>query len=343
MTVKELDELRQEVQTLREQVARLGQQLEQKPTDSAEPSSSTATPQAPTQNIPGRVRHRYRETISRTRAHPYYSLAILLVLAGLGFGADLLWNYMQSYESTTDAEISGNISPISAEVPGTVTRVLVQNGQWVRASQSLVELDPQPYRLAAEAARARFEAAKAEADIARGEGRTSNAPLLGGSAREIKGAAQVVKLAAVDSAEAALDGALLKLKNTTIAAPASGIIAERSVNIGERVAPSQRLMAEVQTVRLWITARFKETQLRRLHRGQLATIHVDALGRDYHGFLASIAPATTSQFSLLPAENTTGNYVKVVQRIAVRVEFKPAQDLSSLRPGMSVEPTVWVK
>lgn len=102
-------------------------------------------------------------------------------------------------------------------------------------------------------------------------------------------------------------------------------------------------MALVQSCDLWVKANLKETQLRRLRPGQPVSIHVDALGSDFAGYVKSIAPATASEFSLLPAENASGNFVKVVQRIPVRIEFKANQDRSRLRPGMSVEVKVWVK
>jgi membrane fusion protein (multidrug efflux system) len=150
--------------------------------------------------------------------------------------------------------------------------------------------------------------------------------------------------AAVQEAQAALDQALLNLSYTKITAPMSGVIGKRSVQPGERVQPGESLLAVVPLDDVWVTANFKETQLRRMRPGQSADIHVDAMGRTYKGYVNGLGAASGESFSLLPPENATGNYVKVVQRIPVRIAFVPGQnDDHRLTPGMSVEPTVWLK
>jgi membrane fusion protein (multidrug efflux system) len=102
-------------------------------------------------------------------------------------------------------------------------------------------------------------------------------------------------------------------------------------------------MACVPVNNLWVTANFKETQLRKMRPGQRVTIHVDAYNRDFEGYVESVAGASGARFSLLPPENATGNYVKVVQRLPVRIRFKEGEDKNhQLRPGMSVEPKVWL-
>jgi membrane fusion protein (multidrug efflux system) len=113
------------------------------------------------------------------------------------------------------------------------------------------------------------------------------------------------------------------------------------VNLGDRVTPGQELMALAETTELWVTANFRETQLEKMHPGQSAVIHVDALGLDLKGSLTSIGGATGSRLSVLPPENATGNFVKVVQRIPVRIRIEPGQPgIERLRQGMSVEPKV---
>jgi membrane fusion protein (multidrug efflux system) len=102
-------------------------------------------------------------------------------------------------------------------------------------------------------------------------------------------------------------------------------------------------MAVVPIYDLYVTANFKETQLKNMHPGQVATIHVDAYGRDYRAHVLNIAGATGERFSLLPPENASGNYVKVIQRVPVKIVFDPGQNTQALRPGMSVEPTVITK
>ena len=149
--------------------------------------------------------------------------------------------------------------------------------------------------------------------------------------------------AQVAAAQASVDQATLNLSYTRIVAPADGIIGKRTGELGQHVDPGQSLMALTQVNDLWVTANFKETQLARMHRGQRVVVHVDALGRDYGGRVESMPGATGALYSLLPPENATGNYVKVVERLPVRILFDPGQDLSRLRPGMSVEPTVWLR
>jgi len=152
--------------------------------------------------------------------------------------------------------------------------------------------------------------------------------------------------AQVQQAQAQLDEARLNLNYTKIVAPADGIITRKSVEIDQNVAAGQNLLTLVSLQDLWITANFKETQLKHMNAGQSVKIHIDSTGKNYSGRVTQIGGATGSVLSLFPPENATGNYVKVVQRIPVRIDFT---DLANedprheLRPGLSVEPTVRVK
>ncbi len=149
----------------------------------------------------------------------------------------------------------------------------------------------------------------------------------------------------VEQAKAALEQAELNLQYTTIKAPQKGTISRKSAEAGQVIQAGQPLMALVPLDTVWITANFKETQLSGMRPGQSATIKVDAYGgREFKGKIESIAAATGSRFSLLPPENATGNYVKVVQRVPVKIVLDAAQDPEHLlRPGMSVVPTVYTK
>ena len=152
---------------------------------------------------------------------------------------------------------------------------------------------------------------------------------------------QIANLKAV---EAQLEQAQLNLSYARIVAPVAGIVMKRFAQIGSRVATGQQLLTISEIGDLWVTANFKETQLLHMRSGQHATIHVDSLDRDFTGSVDTIGGATGSIASTLPAENATGNYVKVVQRIPVRIKLDPNQDgLDMLRPGMSVEPNVHVE
>ena len=143
---------------------------------------------------------------------------------------------------------------------------------------------------------------------------------------------------------AAVDQARLNLSYCTIVAPVSGIVEKKSVEVGSNVSPGQELMAVVPLDDIWITADFKETQLRQMKAGQRVTFSVDAYDREYNGRVTGIGGASGSRLSLLPPENATGNFVKVVQRLPVRIDIDPNQNSDHrLRPGMSVEPKVYVR
>ena len=153
-------------------------------------------------------------------------------------------------------------------------------------------------------------------------------------------------LAQVAQAQAQLDQAKLNLSYTKIVAPAAGIVTRKSVELDQNVAAGQNLLTLVSLEDLWITANFKETQLKHMSAGQPVEISVDATGKTYHGKVTQIGGATGSVLSLFPPENATGNYVKVVQRVPVRVDFTDLKNEDPnhlLRPGLSVEPKVRVK
>jgi len=311
-------------------------------------------------------------------------------LAAFGAIAPWAWNYLQSYESTDDAQIDGHIDPLSSRINGTVIRVHAEDDDRANAGELLVEIDPRDYEVAVAQARARLELALAQAASAKQDyaaalahvrendaanfkaqrdaqrfavlldqrvvaqneydqyiatARVDAAKL--DSGREAAGSALKTiagREADVDAARAALDQALLNLSYTKIYAPANGIVGKRSVELGSRIEPGQTLMFVTETDEIWVTANFKETQLARMHRGQRVTIHIDTFGRNYRGYVKNLPGASGDRFSLLPAENATGNYVKVVQRLPVRIVFAPGQDPDHrLHPGMSVEPTVWLR
>jgi membrane fusion protein (multidrug efflux system) len=151
--------------------------------------------------------------------------------------------------------------------------------------------------------------------------------------------------ARAQQAKAALDQTEMNLQYTVIKSPVAGIVSQKRVEPGQVIQPGQPLMALVPLENVWIVANFKETQLREMRPGQKATVTVDAYGgREYSGKVDSIAAATGARFSLLPPENATGNFVKVVQRVPVKIVLDPGQDPEHLlRPGMSVAPTVYTK
>jgi membrane fusion protein (multidrug efflux system) len=148
--------------------------------------------------------------------------------------------------------------------------------------------------------------------------------------------------ARVMQARAVVKQAELNLEYTTVKAPVKGTISKKTVEVGQQIQPGQALMALIPLERVWITANFKETQVENIRPGQRVTIRADAYGgKTFDGKVESLAAATGARFSLLPPDNSTGNYVKVVQRIPVRISLDAGQDPEHLlRPGMSVVPTV---
>jgi membrane fusion protein (multidrug efflux system) len=153
-----------------------------------------------------------------------------------------------------------------------------------------------------------------------------------------------MRIASVQAAKAQADQAALNLQYTKIVAPEDGIVGDKTVELSTQVAPAQELMAITQINDIWVTANFKETQVRRMQRGESVTVHVDALSQNFDGYVEALPGASGAVYSLLPPENATGNYVKVVQRLPVRIRIKAGQPgMERLAPGMSVEPKVWLQ
>jgi membrane fusion protein, multidrug efflux system len=196
------------------------------------------------------------------------------------------------------------------------------------------------------AAQAAIDVAEQRARQARGTAAQAQAQLqasqTGPEQLRVTRAHADVANARVQQAAAALAQAELNLQRTSITAPSAGVISRKSVEVGQVIQPGQPLFALVSQGDVWVTANFKETQLRHVQPGQRVTVDVDGLGRELNGHVDSIGAATGAKFSLLPPENATGNYVKVVQRIPVKIVFEPGQDPEHrLRPGMSVMPTIY--
>ena len=206
-----------------------------------------------------------------------------------------------------------------------------------KASAALVDAR----RAAAEANARNVDAARAKQRQA--ETRAAEARRNRPAQIQVQAATVKARQATTAREETMLDQAMLNLSYTKILAPVDGVIGKKNAEPGQQVSPGQQLMADVPLSDLWVTANFKETQLKKMRPGQRVTIHIDAYNRDYEGVVESVAGASGARFSLLPPENATGNYVKVVQRVPVRIGIKPGEDKDHLlRPGMSVEPKVWL-
>ena len=377
-----------------------------------------------------------------------------VVALSLGGGGFAYYQHARHYEDTDDAAIDGEITNVSARVPGTLTAIHVSDNQVVKAGDVMAELDPTDYEVAVAQARAVLAQAEAvfqaenpsvsmtetinqtslssaEADVSSAESgltaadrdikqltaqldlaqanarnavvekqraeklgasgsisqaeidrlstsadaATANvaavsAALAGAQARlsmaqsritsarsravelrtnaplqlDVRRANVGARQAAIALARAQLRQAELNLGYVKIAAPVGGIVGRKAMSLGDRVQPGQQLAAISRVDDLWVTANFRETQIRDMRPGQPVSVKVDALGLELRGSVESIGGATGSKYSLFPPENAAGNYVKVVQRIPVRIRLDPNQPgQDRLRPGMSVEPEVKVR
>jgi membrane fusion protein (multidrug efflux system) len=220
------------------------------------------------------------------------------------------------------------------------------------------EISQQQYDQAVATARASaaaVDAARASASAARQQVNQAQAKLAQAEAnlRAARTAPQQIAMtrsrfqsaqATAERYKSELEQAELNLQYALIVAPVSGLVTNRTVEVGQNVQVGQELMKVINLDDIWVTANFKETQLRNMRVGQPVTIHVDSNAKDYKAHLQSIAGASGAISSLLPPENATGNYVKVVQRIPVKITFDAGETKEHiLRPGMSVEPKVWTR
>jgi membrane fusion protein (multidrug efflux system) len=386
------------------------------------------------------------------RSNARKNILIVAIVLVVLVGGLFLWRYLGTYESTDDAQVDAHLYPVSARISGYVTKVNVDDNQYVQKGAVLVEIDPKDYEVAVEAAKANLASAEATAQsmnidvpitsantssqlkftasgvenagagIANAENRVAaaHAQLDAAEANDVKAqddlrrykalldkqevAAQVydqalaaarastasvaaardneaaaqqavqqarsqlgeseasrqsaetgpqqvtsvrararAAVADVQQKRAALEQAELNLQYTQITAPISGEV-NKTVVVGLNVQPGQQLLTIIPLDEIWITANFKETQLRQMKIGQRADIHVDSSGRTFKGRVESVAGATGPLFSLLPPENATGNYVKIVQRIPVKIVLDPGENQDhQLRPGMNVVPDVYVR
>jgi membrane fusion protein, multidrug efflux system len=295
------------------------------------------------------------------------------------FGARKWW-FARSHVSTDNAQVDGHIIPVLPKVGGYVAAVRISENQPVKAGDTLVVLDDRDFRARlaqteadlaallatvssrtrvgqadAAVAQAQANALKATADLARieplaAQNVVSQQSLDAARAMASAAAAQLASAQAalvgadarVAAARATRDQAALQLSYTRIIAPSAGVVSKKAVELGQLVQPGQPLMTVVPLDDVWVTANLKETETADVTPGDSAEITVDAYdGVTFRGHVESLAPATGAKFSLLPPDNATGNFTKVVQRIPVRIRLDSAADPAHpLRPGMSVVATI---
>ena len=240
------------------------------------------------------------------------------------------------HETTDNAYVTGHIHYIAPQVTGVVKTVAVENNTRVKAGDLLVQIDPEPFDALLADAQAKFE--RAQGDYLREVSLEKTRVVSDQDYAHTKND--------YESAAAQLRAAQLNRKYTTIVSPVDGVVGGRSVEVGNTVMPMINTLAVVEG-NPWVEANFKETQVGHIRVGQSATLKIDAIdGKTFTGKVVSIAPASGRQFALLPADNATGNFTKIVQRLPVRIEF----DKDSVKgyedrivPGLSVIASVRVK
>jgi len=434
----------QEVEQLREEVRSLKKQKEPSTNGNGKPDDG----ESKDDKSEGEEQQKKQEEKKPHPLRKFIIIAAILVVVVVGL---IWWLHERNFESTDDATIDAHISGVAARIAGTITGVYVEENQFVKAGEVLVDLDPRDNKAALEQAQAQlaqaqnqtiaeqpnvpttqvtnetniatsntaitgaeatvaaaernYDAAldrvreaeatnaKAQADVdryrplaekdevpreqfdqvvanakaqaatvaanqesaqaARRQVDESRAQLIQAQQRAqevtknapreiaVQRANVATRESAVEAAKAQLAEAILNLSYCKITTPVNGIVAKRTAELGQRVTPGQQVFLITQIDDLWVTANYRETQLRRMRPGQSARIHVDALSADFDGYVESMPAASGAVTSLLPPENATGNFVKIVQRLPVRIRFKKNQNgLDRLRPGMSVEPKV---
>jgi len=262
-------------------------------------------------------------------------------------GAFFVWNSF-NYVSTDNAFVEGHIIAISPKVSSHVSKVLVNDNQRVKKGDGLVELDPNDFEVRHQIAKADREAVQADAEQAKRDlERYTNLSKNNEVSKQQLDQAELKARTAnarVSAAAAHLRQAELDLSYTKILAPVTGYVTKKSVEEGAFVQIGQPLLAIVPD-EMWVIANFKETQLKHMRLGQKVKIKIDAYsGREFKGHVDSIQLGTGAKFSMFPPENAAGNFVKVVQRIPVKIVFdEEMNEKYRLRVGMSVVPKVKVR
>ncbi|HYY26877.1 MAG TPA: HlyD family secretion protein [Chthoniobacterales bacterium] len=375
------------------------------------PSTNEATVQDPSQVRALAEEPITKESTTKPQAKGKKSLVrwlalpvvILVVVTGVWY-----WLYSSQFEETDDAYVTGNEHPVSFRVAGTISKILVDDNQFVKQGQPIAKLDPRDYQVALTQAKASFEQAKAQlaqsqaqliqADaelkytraqaeaskakqddsqrlfershqlFSQGKGYISKQDLddtqfkfEGNKATYNRDVAAVnvaeahiqtakaeeeAAAAQVEVASAKVQNAELQLSYTTVYAPADGHVAEKTFETGQTVEAGQQGLS-ISQPDVWVVANFKETQLGRIRPGQPVEIGVDALpNHKFTGTVNSFQAGTGAVFALLPSDNATGNFTKIVQRVPVKITFDPGsiQGYEQLIvPGLSVEPKIRVK
>lgn len=270
---------------------------------------------------------------------------LIVIVALLAVGAGLYWLLNRNIQSTDDAQIEAHVIPMSVKVPGYVTKLNIRDNGVVEAGAELLEIDPRDYAIRRDQAAASLMAAQSNADNAAiNLKRMQSMGNLARSRKDLDDATEAANTAnaQVAVAKAQLAQAEKDLNDTRLIAPEGGIVTDRGVEQGAYVTPGQQLFVLIPSAR-WVIANFKETQIRHMKEGQPVDIRIDAYPDvALRGHVDSIQRGSGVRFSLFPPENATGNYIKIVQRVPVKIVFEEGSIPPELviGPGMSVVPRV---
>jgi len=325
-----------------------GQPILDMPAQQQRPVKNTPTVDSPPLQDDGHSDHdgenekkSYGQFLKR---HPLLLALGLVSFAMAMAGGYLYWDYSRHFETTDDAFIAARFFAVAPKVTGYITAVPVTDNQLVAASDVIVRIDDRDYRAALDQTRAQLAHDQSLLDQAQRNlgryqmlGKTNSV-----AQQQIDDQTYLVEqdrsTVALDQAN--VDTAELNLSHTIVTADQAGRVVTLSAAVGQFVQAGTPLMMFIPD-EIWVTANFKETQLNAMRPGQQVTLAIDAYpGRTIRGHVSSVQPGSGTVFSLLPAQNATGNYVKVVQRVPVKIVIDDPPADVALGPGMSVVPTV---
>jgi membrane fusion protein (multidrug efflux system) len=268
--------------------------------------AATAPAPAPPAQAPAKKKKKLHPLIDRYKKPAMYvaGLIVLIVVAFYAYDS-------YTHEETDDAYVTGHLHNLAPRIAGQVSKVLVDDNQLVKEGDTLVELDPMEYQAVATAAKANLDVAQSNLDRLQ--------PLIASHAVAPEDVDKAKSTRDVDLAQYEL--AELQIVYCTLKAPATGYVGRKNVEVGNRVSAGQTLLVVVEPD-VWVVGNFKETQLAKMKPHQPVKISIDSIpDKVFDGEVDSFSPATGNEFALLPADNSTGNFTKIVQRVPVKIIF----------------------
>lgn len=285
----------------------------------------------------------FLKRIRNSKGFKQLMIGLFFAASGLAWVGLLIYGHY--YVSTDNAYINANVVQIASRVAGKVTRLYIENNQHVQKDQPLFDIDPEPFQAAVESAKAQVAIAEAKltkaSATAKRTGTLVKEKYLSSQEGDNVTAMFQTSIAELKYAKANLTQAELNLRYTKLRAPVSGWVTNLTLRAGDIATPNQPLFALISDEEFWVDANFKETEMGTIKQGQKATIITDLYpNHRFHGVVVSISSGSGAAFSLLPPQNATGNWVKVTQRIPVRIRILNPDPKHQLRIGISATVTV---